>query len=121
MGQARLVNVVSGTLEEAESNNNTSTISISDFTVKTYDVGATWISNVLTEASYVIINNTGTNDLVWRIGDGTDYWRAELAAGQYVVFPLSYYQEFMTTQPFTAKGLSLYSALGTKVEVIALF
>lgn len=121
MGQARLVNVISGTLEEAENYNNTSTISISDFTSKGYDVGAAWITNVLTEASYVIINNTGANELVWRIGDGTDYWRMELAAGQYVFFPLSYYQEFMTTQPFTQKGLSLYSALGTTVEIIALF
>ena len=112
MGQARLVNVVSGTLEEAENYNNTSTISISDFTSKSYDVGATWIANVLSEASYVIINNTGANELVWRM---------KLAAGQYVFFPMSYYQEFMTTQPSTLKGLSLYSALGTTVEVIALF
>lgn len=121
MGQATLSNTLSGTLDATENYTNATTFNISDWTSKNYEVGATWITNVIQEASYVIINNTGDNPLVWRIGDGTDYWRMELAAGQYVFFPLSYYQEFMTAQPATAKGLSLYSALGTSIEVIALF
>lgn len=120
MGQATITNTLSGELEATESFVNTNTFNISDFTSSMYDVSSAWITNVLTEASYVIINNVGDNPLVWRIGDGTNYWRMKLEAGQYVFFPLSYYQEFMTTQPFTQKGLSLYSALGTTVEVIAL-
>lgn len=121
MGTASLTHTLAGDIDSRSENYvNTANLSISDFTVITYDLTATWLTNVLTEASFVIISNTGSNELVWRIGDGTDYWRMELAAGQYVAFPLSYYQEFMTTQVATQKGLSLYSALGTTVEVIAL-
>lgn len=117
MGKLTATNVVAGTLFGSQSWSANMTSNISDFEETVFSVKTTWIEVAQTDAIYVYLFNEGSNDALWRITDGTNYWRLFLGAGKYVCFPFDRLRTVLGT-PSGVLTCHLYSALGTQVRVV---
>ena len=124
MATVTITNTLRGTIDaQDKSVSNTYTQEVATGAESSVQVGAAWeavaaISGTSPSGSPVLIVliNEGAEDALYRIFDGTNYYRMNLPASSSVTLQLAYDETFGGAEG-TIKTLALYSANGTRIRI----
>ena len=121
MGQLTYTHAVTGTIgSDSQTFSSTYSEYIRHFTFAEFDVTNAWklVAPAAQFALYVVIN-TGTNDALYRVQKGANYYRFNLPAGKVIV--IHGRKGLYFAEDDSASNVEVYSTSGTTVQVGVFF
>lgn len=124
MASITLTNTLRGDIDGIlKSVSQTYTQQVSSGAESSVQVGANWLpilsvgqTSPAGGQALVVLINEGPSDAIYRIFDGTDYYRMNLPSGSAVPIHLAYDKAYGGVAG-TTKALAVYSASGTRVRI----